>query len=213
MRTRGASSRRCRSSRTSSTFSNLSTCARVVISVSFGLAPDAARLYRVRMAAGHTFRGKLEELVWGRMRYWVIFLPARLESRAPFSEKKKLRMRGTVDGQPVALAWQLHEGRHYVMFGKAAAKKLGIALGATVGMTFTLVSDDDVEVPEELRLALAQEPEWRALWKKLTPGQQRGLAHMVNSAKRPETRAARAIDVMRRVEEGVVPGPPRRRAL
>jgi uncharacterized protein YdeI (YjbR/CyaY-like superfamily) len=45
----------------------------------------------------------------------------------------------------------------------------------------------------------------------LTPGKQRGLAHMVGTLKRPELRAQRAVEVMRAVEDGNVPGPPKRR--
>lgn len=161
------------------------------------------------------FEAELEELlIGGTMSYWVVFLPPSLQKRAPFSAKKKLRMRGVVGGpggRPASMAWQLSGGRHYVMFGRATAKSLGLALGQRVALAFDLVDDDDVDIPEELRELFAQEPDWRKLWAALTPGKQRGLAHMVRSVKSPELRAQRAVDVMRAVEEGNVPGPPRRR--
>lgn len=161
------------------------------------------------------FEAELEELlIGGTMRYWVVLLPPSLQKKAPFSAKKKLRMRGVVGGpggRPVSMAWQLSSGRHDVMFGRATAKSLGLALGQRVALAFDLVDDDDVDIPEELREAFAQEPQWRKLWAALTPGKQRGLAHMVRNVKSPDLRAQRAVDVMRAVEDGNVPGPPRRR--
>jgi hypothetical protein len=163
----------------------------------------------------YAFTAELEELeIGGTMRYWVVFLPAKLQKKAPFAAKKKLRMRGVVGGpggKPVSMAWQVSRGRHYVMFGRALARSLGLALGHSVDIAFDVVDPDDVDVPEELREALYQEPDWEKLWSALTPGKQRGLAHMVRSVKSPELRAQRAVDVMRAVEAGNVPGPPRRR--
>lgn len=172
----------------------------------------------------YVFEAVLEELSIGKeasnaMRYWVLFLPARLQKVAPFAAKKKLRMRGIVGGaghtggKPVSLAWQVANGRHYVMFGRAAAKSLGLTLGKKVEMAFDLVPDDDVDLPEELREALEQEPTWKTLWSELTPGKQRGLAHMVRGLKNPDLRALRAVDLLRGLEDGVVPGPPKRRRL
>lgn len=166
----------------------------------------------------YAFEGVLEELAIGRdpsnaMRCWGVFLPAALQKRAPFSAKKKLRMRGVVggaSGKPVSLAWQVSNGRHDVMFGRGAAKSLGLALGETVELAFDLVSEHDVDLPDELREALDQEPTWKELWSALTPGKQRGLAHMVRTLKNPDLRAQRAVDLLRGLEDGIVPGPPKR---
>jgi len=161
----------------------------------------------------HSIRASLEELLIGKtMSYWVIFLPRNLQEKDPFGARKRLRMRGVVNGKSVSLAWQLSSGRHYVMFGRAAAKSLGLTLGHTVEMSFSIVSDAEVEVPDEIREALRQEPSWRKAWRALTPGKQRGLCHMVSSVKDPLRRAQRAVDVLRSVEAGNVPGPPKRRA-
>jgi hypothetical protein len=161
----------------------------------------------------YTIRVALEELLIGKtMSYWVLFLPRKLQDTEPFAARKRMRMRGTANGQSVSLAWQLSSRRHYVMFGRTAAKALGIALGQQVELAFSLVSDAEVLVPEELAEALRQEPSWRKAWRALTPGKQRGLCHMVNTAKDPERRAQRAVDILRAVEAGNVPGPPKRGA-
>lgn len=159
----------------------------------------------------YELEGILEELkIGGTMSYWVVFLPASVAAKEPFTELRRLRMKGLANGVPVAMAWQLSGGRHYVMFGRALAKKLGVVLGSNVTLAFDLVGDDEVDVPPEMREALRQEPAWRSAWKKLTPGKQRGIAHMVKSVKDPERRAQRAVDLLRDLERGVVPGPPRR---
>ena len=162
----------------------------------------------------HVFAGKLEELlIGGTMSYWVVFLPASLQKKAPFSAKQRLRMRGVVGGvkgKPVSMAWQLSGGRHYLMFGKATAKSLGIALGGKVEVAFRLVDETAVDLPEELAEALSQEPGWEKHWAALSPGKQRGVAHLVAKIKSPELRAQRAVDLLRGLEEGIVPGPPSR---
>ena len=169
------------------------------------------------MASGpfeHRFEGTLEELlIGGRMSYWVVFRPRSLQGRPPFDARRRLRMRGVAGGKRVSMAWQLSSGRHYVMFGRALARSLRLSLGSKIELAFSIVPDADVEVPAELREALRQEPSWRAAWKALTPGKQRGVAHLVRSVRAPELRAQRAVDVLRAVAEGTVPGPPRRRGV
>lgn len=164
----------------------------------------------------HVFEAKLEELlIGGTMSYWVIFLPASLEKRPPFTAKKKLRMRGVVGGvhgRTVSMAWQLSGGRHYLMFGRATARSLGLTLGGKVEIACSIVDPNVVDVPEELAEALSQEPEWRKLWAALSPGKQRGLTHLVTKIRSPELRAQRAVDLMRDLQDGIVPGPSRTRS-
>ena len=171
----------------------------------------ASRKTRTSDSHAYAFEGTLEELmIGGTMSYWAVFLPASLAAREPFSHLRRLRMKGLANGAEVAMAWQLSGGRHYVMFGRALAKKLGLALGARVSLAFDLVDDDVVDVPAEIAEALRQEPDFRRPWKKLTPGKQRGIAHLVRTVKDPDRRAQRAVDLLRDLERGVVPGPPRR---
>lgn len=171
----------------------------------------ASRKTGARTTHAYAFEGTLEELtIGGTMSYWVVFLPTSLAAREPFSQLRRLRMKGVANGAEVAMAWQLSGGRHYVMFGRTLAKKLGLALGSKVSLAFDLVDDDVVDVPPEIAEALRQEPDFRKPWKKLTPGKQRGIAHLVRTVKDPDRRAQRAVDLLRDLERGVVPGPPRR---
>lgn len=109
------------------------------------------------------------------------------------------------------MAWQRSGGRHYVMFGRGAAKALGLALGDRIRLEFTLVSDTVVDVPPEIRELTRQDRELGAVWKALTPGARRGLGHLVRSVRSPELRAQRAVDLLEAARRGELPRPPRRR--
>lgn len=140
----------------------------------------------------------------------AVWLPAALQRQAPFADGVKLRLRGTLNDAPIARAWQVARGRHFLHVGADLARTLGVAPGATVTLCFSIVDDDDVALPAELREALRQEPAWRAPWLALTPGQRRGLAYRVDSARGPETRARRAVEVLEAVAAGLPVGRTRR---
>lgn len=163
----------------------------------------------------YAFEAPLEVLMIGngtrKVRYLVVNLPAQLQRKAPFSEKKRLRMRGTIDGHEVARAWQVAHGRHYMMIGATVVRTIGAVPGQRLAIAFDVVSNDDVAVPKEITEACDQEPAWRELWSKLRAPDQRRLVYLVESVRSPELRAQRAVDVMRGLEDGVVPGPPPRR--
>jgi hypothetical protein len=153
---------------------------------------------------------------YGRMVYWAVFLPRALASLAVFAGGRPVRMRGRVGGTAggdVALAWQRKNGRRYILISKALAKQIGASPGTRVHVAFDLVDDEAVVVPDEIEEAMCQEAEWRALWKKLTPGQRRAASHRVSSAKSESIRADRAIQIFRDLEEGRTPGPPARRRV
>ena len=161
----------------------------------------------------HCFVGTLETIDYGRMVYWVIYLSNKLAKISPFAEGRRARMRGTLETtvtKSVSLAWQISKGRHYLLIGRPLARTLRVSLGDRVTVAFSLVTDNAVTIPAEIAEALRQEPAWRSLWDALTPGAQRGLAYRVDSAKLPETRARRAVEVLRDLEDGRPARPPRR---
>lgn len=158
-----------------------------------------------------TFDGRIEELDYGRMVYWILRLPRPIASRAPFDAAKKVRFVGRIGGQKVALAWLSDARGHYCMVSKAVARAAKVTVGSRVRVEFDVAAEDDVEVPPEIREALRQEPAFRKPWKALTPGKQRGLAHMVAKVKNDDARALKAVAILTAVAEGNVPGPPPRR--
>lgn len=159
----------------------------------------------------HAFTAPLEVEHLGNAQFLFIHLPDHLQALPAFAAPGRRRMKGTVAGVPVHRAWQpTREGRRYLMLSAAIARQAGLSPGDPVAVSFSLVDDDHVEVPAELREALRQEPAWRRLWAAQTPGRQRGIAHHVDSARSPETRAARAVEALERLEQGLPVGRRRR---
>ncbi|RYE93807.1 MAG: DUF1905 domain-containing protein [Myxococcales bacterium] len=163
-------------------------------------------------APTYTFTAPLEAEQLGNAQFVFIHLPDHLQALPAFAAPGRRRMKGTVAGVPVHRAWQpTREGRRYLMLSAAICQQAGLSPGDPVTVSFSLVDDDHVEVPAELREALRQEPAWRRRWAAQTPGRQRGIAHHVDSARSPETRAARAVEALERLEQGLSVGRRRRR--
>jgi uncharacterized protein YdeI (YjbR/CyaY-like superfamily) len=89
------------------------------------------------------------------------------------------------------------------MVNKDICKAARIQLGQT--LTVTLAPDptpDAVDLPAELAEGLAEWPEAAARFEQLTPGTQRAIAYRVSSAKRPETRLNRTVELLQRLAVG-----------
>ncbi|MEM9160053.1 MAG: YdeI/OmpD-associated family protein [Verrucomicrobiota bacterium] len=86
-------------------------------------------------------------------------------------------------------------GSHLVV-GLSLLKEVGVGLGDVVRVEMEAdPNPDEVDVCDELLIALEQDEVARERWGELTPGKKRGLAYHVGSAKREETRIKRALDV------------------
>lgn len=142
----------------------------------------------------------------GTYHYTVVYLPEEIAERLPFAESPRLRIEADVSGIPVKGAWQPARGKWYLMLPKAPLRHAGIAIGDRVEVAFKLAPQDDVDVPPELQDLLRSEPKLRKAWEALSAGKQRGLAHLIASAVRPATRAARLAQV-RGVLRGDLPEP------
>ena len=115
------------------------------------------------------------------------------------------RLVGTMNGEPFRQALQSSkaDGFQFLALSKARMAALGLEQGALVEVELSPDPEPDrVDLGDELEAALAADPEAKAVWDGLTPGMQRGIAHTVTSARRPDTRASRAADTARRLREG-----------
>jgi uncharacterized protein YdeI (YjbR/CyaY-like superfamily) len=92
------------------------------------------------------------------------------------------------------------------MLPKAPLKAAGLRVGDSVEVSFRVLPQDDVDIPEELATLLAKKARVRKAWQALSAGKQRGLAYLVASAKRVETRQVRLATV-EAVLLGKVPPP------
>jgi hypothetical protein len=143
----------------------------------------------------HVFETVIARHPVGRSHYTVVYLDASLQRLLPLREHPRLRVEADISGIPMKGAWQPSGGRWYLMLPRAALKAAGLRTGSRVEVAFTVIAQDDVDVPEELEARLASTKRLRTAWATLSPGTQRGLAHFIASAKRAETRAARLAQV------------------
>lgn len=144
----------------------------------------------------HRFEATVSLHPVGTYNYTVVYLDAELHDSLPLKEHPRLRIEADISGVPVKGAWQPSGGRWYLMLPKGPIRQAGIAIGTVVEVAFKVLAQDDVDIPPELSAALQIKPKARKTWSALSAGKQRGLAYMVASAKRPETRQARVQQVI-----------------
>lgn len=111
------------------------------------------------------------------------------------------RLAATLNGHPVRRALQgRRDGERYVMLSHDLLRQIGARFGDIV--TIHLQPDpepDRIDLADELVEALRQDAAAAERFYGFTPGLQRSLAHYVNSAKRPETRVRRALELARKL--------------
>lgn len=86
-------------------------------------------------------------------------------------------------------------GGRYLALSRDLMRTAGLSDGDLAIVTLEADPEPDRIDLGELADALADDPEAQARWDTFTPGRQRSYAHYVTSAKRPETRAARAREI------------------
>lgn len=139
----------------------------------------------------HVFETRIARHAVGTYHYTVVYLDPSLHAVLPLDRHARLRIEADVSGLPVKGAWQPARGRWYLMLPKDGLKAADLRIGSSVEVSFRVLPQDDVDIPDELAALLSAKSRVRKAWERLSPGKQRGLAHMVASAKRAETRAAR----------------------
>jgi Bacteriocin-protection, YdeI or OmpD-Associated/Domain of unknown function (DUF1905) len=143
----------------------------------------------------HQFETRIARHAVGTYHYTVVYLDPALVHELPLGQYARLRIEADVSGIPVKGAWQPARGRWYLMLPKSPLKAAGLRIGSAVEVSFRVLPQDDVDIPEELAAILAKKARVRTAWQALSAGKQRGLAHLVASAKRAETRTARLSQV------------------
>ncbi len=154
----------------------------------------------------HRFEASVSLHPVGIYNYTVVYLDPELHALLPLNETPRLRVEADISGVPVKGAWQPAAGRWFLMLPKSPIKKAEISIGSVVEVAFKVLPQDEVDVPQELSAVLQAKPEVLQAWSALSPGKQRGLAYMVASAKRSETRQAR-VDHVTAVLLGEAPLP------
>jgi Bacteriocin-protection, YdeI or OmpD-Associated len=143
----------------------------------------------------HTFHPKSGK---GRsLTYRVVFLEPAVERTIRFGRGNRVRFVGEFEGVPLQGAWQSAPGKgHYVMLSEKVLTQAERDVGDEATLSFNVVADDFVEMPDDVSRALAAKRRLEKAWAALTPSQQRAhLAHL-DSAKTATTRSRRLAELL-----------------
>lgn len=92
------------------------------------------------------------------------------------------------------------DGEWAIIVGLPKLREAGISPGDMVIVGLRPDPDPDhVEICEEFRVALEQDPEARDRFESFTTGKQRSLVHYINSAKRSSTRVRRSLQMCEKI--------------
>lgn len=116
---------------------------------------------------------------------------------------KRAAVRVTIDGRSARLRLAVMGGQNVIGLSKAARAELGVETGAEVTAQIALdEAPREVEVPEELAVALAGDPEAGAAYQRLAFTHRKEYAVWVAEAKRPQTRTRRVEQALAMLKDG-----------
>ncbi len=142
------------------------------------------------MTTYHTFEGQITAMEWGKSIYTVLRLPD--DITAALEAEGAKRVEGEINDLPVNLALTkapVIDGV-FLWAGKSLSDEIGVAPGDIFDVRLRKADPNDVDVPDDVTLALRQAAATDR-WNALTAGKQRGLLHAITTAKRPDTRKNR----------------------
>jgi hypothetical protein len=141
------------------------------------------------------FAAPVLRYVEGGMMWHYIPLPD--EVADAFDEDGVRRLLLKINGKPYNRAiLRNSNGERYLIASRTMLREVDARFGDTVIVEAEPDPDpDNPDVPIELEIALDQDEEAAERFYGMTPGKRRGLAHYVESAKRPETREKRALEL------------------
>ena len=141
------------------------------------------------MSAWVAFEARVEPMEWGRNTYTIVRLPEDVISALPKGTK---RVEGEFGDFPVNLALTKAPviDDTFVYTGKTFLRDSGLEPGEVFDARLRAADPNEVDLPDDVAAALRSAGR-SADWAALSPGQQRARLHLVNTAKRADTRIRR----------------------
>ena len=128
------------------------------------------------------------------MRYHYFPVPESICSELVKSGHKRVIVE--IRRKTIRRAIQSSKSNPSVILGMPWLRDLGISLGDIIEVSiWSDPASDHVDIGEELKEVLRQDPEASERFYNMTIGQQRSLAYYVTSAKRVDTRIKRALEI------------------
>ena len=93
-------------------------------------------------------------------------------------------------------------GQYFIKVNKELRKKNHLAIGSPCAVTlYQDTSEYGIQLPEEMKELLFQDPEGDLYFHKLTPGKQRSLLFIVDKIKSPEKRLEKSLIIINHLKE------------
>jgi hypothetical protein len=117
--------------------------------------------------------------------------------------RRRVWLRGTLEGNPFWVSAQpMGDGNHWVTVNRQMRAEMGLVGDEEVEAVFVMEDGPpDLEVPEDMRLALQGSREAAALWEGMRHNFRKEYRRWIAEAKRPETRARRVGQAIERIIE------------
>jgi hypothetical protein len=117
--------------------------------------------------------------------------------------RERVPVKGTVNGTPFRTTIAVYAGRYYIGFNKHLRDEAGIALGQEVAIELERDNEPrEVEVPEDLSVALRSAPEAETAFERLSYSHRKQYVDWITAAKRQETRDRRVSKAVEMLTEG-----------
>lgn len=148
----------------------------------------------------YSFKTTLIRIDHALMKY-ILIIPQEILTRLP--GKSRIRVNGTINKAPFTLSiLSLKDGRKYFAASTDLRKRAGLTAGSEAFISFHLIDENIIEIPEAFKEALLQDEEGAAIFTNLMPGLQRSLMHYIISAKGIDTQIRRSLYLLEKIKRG-----------
>ena len=122
---------------------------------------------------------------------------------AALGTRKRPPVQVSLNGYEYRTTVAVYDGRYYLPVRREVREAAGLAPGKVVAVSLALdEARRQVELPEDLRLALAADPEAQAIFERLSYSHRKEYVDWVAEAKRNETRRRRLDRAVAMLKEG-----------
>jgi hypothetical protein len=125
-----------------------------------------------------------------------VFIQIPFDPNAVWGARERHHIRGTVNGQPIRGALGSDEEGYFLLLGAAWRRAAHLELEAPVRVVLFPEGPQQESLTQDIGAALAAEPEALAFFEALATFYRKNYVRWIESAKRPETRAARIAEML-----------------
>jgi hypothetical protein len=135
------------------------------------------------------------------------YLDIPLEVSAAFGAKGQVKVKGSINGQPLRSSVMPHgDGSHYLVVNKAIHDAIGAVQGDLVQVVIELDHDDrSLTLPVDLVRALELKPQAKEAFARLSYSHQKEYLEWIEGAKKGATRQARIEKALDMLVQGQCP--------